>query len=276
MPNTPRFVSERIDPESGAFDVSAMSRGEPGLPISFHWRGQRYQVARTIATRRQMGEDRGDTYIRRHYYDIETTDALRMTLYFERNPTDRSKPKAWWLYTVTLPDPIIETERLALRRWTYADREAFRRMVADPDVMLHLHDFEPMSDAEADAALAITIKRYERGYGDWAIVHPASGDILGESGLTPLDDGEVEIGWMLLPPFWGQGYASELASAVKRHAFETLRMPRLVAFVRPDNDRSSRVALKIGMRLVERFINYHGQEMLKYEIANPTPDSRTS
>ncbi len=269
MHASPRFVSERIDPEPGTFDPAAMARGEPGVPASFQWRGQRYRVARTIATRRQTGEDRGDTYLRRHYYDIETSDALRMTLYFERNPSDRSKAKGWWLYTLTLPDPVIETERLALRRWTYADRDAFARMVADPDVMAHLHDFEPMSDAEADVALSSTIKRYERGYGDWAIVDPKTGDILGESGLTLLDDDEVEIGWMLLPPYWGQGYASELASAVKRHAFESLRMPRLVAFVRPDNDRSSRVALKIGMRLVDRFVNYDGDEMLKYEIVNP-------
>lgn len=271
----PQFVSERISPEAGSFDLSGMSRGEPSLPTAFTWRGQRYRVARTTATRRSMGEDRGDVYVRRHYYDIETADALRMSLYFERNPSDRSRRKFWWLYTVTLPDPIIETERLALRRWTYTDREAFRLMVADPAVMRHLHALVPMSNAEADEALAATIGRYDAGFGDWAIEEHASGEIIGESGLTSVDAGgdervggagEVEIGWMLRTPFWGQGYAFEAASAVKRFARESLNMPNLVAFVRPDNERASHLAVKLGMQLVARVTNKRGHDMLKYEL----------
>jgi RimJ/RimL family protein N-acetyltransferase len=278
MPHKPQFVSERIAPESGAFDIATMSRGEPSLPAAFAWRGQRYEVARTVASRRQIGEDRGDKYVRRHYFDIETTDMLRMTLYFERNPSDRSKGKAWWLYTLKLPDPVIATERLELRRWTSADREAFRGMVADPEVMRHLHALAPMSNAEADAALVATIQRYDVGLGDWAIEERDSGEIIGESGLTQVDaggderfggSGEVEIGWMLRLPYWGRGYAFEAASAVKRFAFESLGMRSLVAFIRPDNARSSNVAAKLNMRFAGRVTNRRGHEMLKYELERP-------
>ena len=227
-----------------------------------------------------MGEDRGDSYVRRHYYDIETTDALRMSLYFERNPSDRSKRKVWWIYTVTLPEPVIETERLVLRRWTCVDRDAFQLMVADPEVMRHLHALVPMSDAEADEALAATIRRDALGFGDWAIQDRTSGEIMGESGLTAVDAagderfgeiGEVEIGWMLRRPFWGQGYALEAASAVKRFAFEPLGMRSLVAFVRPDNDRSSRLAEKLGLQLIGKVTNDRGLEMLKYRVTQGGP-----
>jgi RimJ/RimL family protein N-acetyltransferase len=273
------FISERITPEAGTFDIATMARGEPSLPSAFTWREQRYRVARTLESRRHMGEDRGDTYVRRHYYDIETSDALRMTLYFERNPSSRSKRKEWWLYKLTFPDPVIETERLILRRWTYADRDAFRLMVADPEVMRHLHALEPMSSAQADESLATTIKRYDVGYGDWAIEARAGGEIIGESGLTPVDgggdehvdgNGEVEIGWMLRLPFWGQGYAFEAASAVKQFAFERLNMPSLTAFVRPDNQRSSHLAEKLGMRPAGRVTNRRGFEMLKYKLERAT------
>jgi RimJ/RimL family protein N-acetyltransferase len=272
---TPQFISERIAPEPGTFDIAAMSRGEPSLPKAFAWREHCYQVARTLATRRQMGEDRGDNYVRRHYYDIETTDALRMTLYFERNPTSHRKRKEWWLYTLMLPDPVIETERLLLRRWTYADRDSFRHMVGDAEVMLHLHDLVPMSDAEADTSLAATIRRYDVGFGDWAIELRASGEIIGESGLTPVDaggderfggQGEVEIGWLLRPQHWGAGYAFEAASAVKQYAFGPLDMARLVAFVRPDNDRSQRLARKLGMQQTGHITNKRGLEMLTFEL----------
>ncbi len=283
MIRKPQFVSERITCQTDAFDVSMLSRGEPSPPAGFTWRGQGYVVARTLATRRQLGDDRGDHYVRRHYYDIETSDALRMTLYFERNPSDHSKSKAWWLYTVTMPDAVIETERLLLRRWTLLDRDAFRLMVADPDVMRHLHALAPMSPAEADDALAATIERYSLGYGDWAIEDRVSGDIMGESGLTSVDPagdewiagrgvpetaGEVEIGWMLRLPYWGQGYALEAASAVKRFAFESLALPRVVAFVRPGNQRSSQLAVKLGMQAAGRVKNKRGHELLKYVLTS--------
>ncbi len=271
----PRFISERIAPEAGTFDTATMSRGEPSLPRAFTWREQCYHVARTLATHRQMGEDRGDHYVRRHYFDIETTDALRMSLYFERNPSSHSKRKEWWLYTLTLPEPVIETERLILRRWTYADRDAFRLMVGDADVMAHLHDLVPMSDAQADESLAATIRRYDVGFGDWALELRSTGEIIGESGLTPVDaggderiggQGQVEIGWLLRPQHWGQGYAFEAASAVKRYAFDSLDMPKLVAFVRPDNERSQHLARKLGMHETGHITNKRGLEMLTFEL----------
>ena len=264
----PVFVSERIAPEPGYFDIAALARGEPAVPRAFVWRGQRFDVARTHASRRAMGEDRGDTYVRRHYYDIETTDALRMSLYFERNPSDRSKRKAWWLYTVSYPGPVLQTQRLFMRRWTFADRDAFRRMTQDPDVMRFMHDSVPLSDAEADSALASTIERYEAlGFGDWAIVDPTNGEILGESGLGMLEGRhEIEIGWMLLPAHWGKGLAFEAASAVRDHAQKTLGLRRLIALTRPDNAPSIRLAQRLGMQPAGRLL-HRGHDMLKFEIS---------
>jgi len=68
-----RFVSEPVKPEAGSGDVGAMSRGEPGLPRAFTWRGTRYEVASVEATRRSTGTDRGDVYVRKHFYEILTT-----------------------------------------------------------------------------------------------------------------------------------------------------------------------------------------------------------
>lgn len=244
-----------------------MSHGEPSVPAAFIWREQRFDVARVLATRRGMGQDRGDTYLRRHYYDIETADAVRMTLYFERNPSDRSKRKRWWLYTYTLPEAVIETERLALRPWTYADRDAFRAMVADPDLMRHLHDSVPLTPAQADDALRDTIDRYAEGFGDWAIVRRDDGLILGESGLTRLPEfGAIEIGYMLAPQVWGQGYATEAATAVMQYAFSHLKLDRLIATTRPDNERSIHVLEKLGMHKEGR-VMHRGHEMLLYARA---------
>jgi len=263
----PQFASEPISPVPGAADPTAMAHGEPSVPKAFVWREQRFDVARVLATRRAMGQDRGDTYLRRHYYDVETADGVRMTLYFERNPSDRSKRKRWWLYTYSLPEPVIETPRLALRRWTYADRDAFRAMVSDPDLMRHLHDSVPLTPAQADDALRETIERYQEGFSDWAIVRLDDGLILGECGLTRLPEfDEIEIGYMLAPQHWGQGYAFEAATAVTRYAFEQLKLDRLIALTRPENERSIRVLEKLGMQRVGPCV-HRGHEMIKYSRA---------
>jgi [ribosomal protein S5]-alanine N-acetyltransferase len=266
MRHKPQFVSERVAPDAGAFDIAAMARGEPSVPKAFTWREHRYEVARTLASHRTMGEDRGDSYVRRHYYDVQTIDDLQMSLYFERNPSDRSKRKDWWLYTLTLPDPVIETARLWLRRWTHADRDAFRLMTADPKVMNFLPDDAPLSASKSDEALTKTIQRYDVGFGDWAIEDRASGEVMGESGLTVLASGEVEIGWMLRSQHWGHGFALEAAMAVRNYAFATAGLDRLVALIDPRNERSINLAIKLHMRPAGSGA-HHGIEMLKYELA---------
>ena len=97
----PQLISEPIEPEAGTADVDAMSRGEPGLPRAFRWRGTRYEIESVEAKRRSTGTDRGDVYVRKHYYDVVTACRKRMTLYFERNPTNKAARKhRWWLYSI--------------------------------------------------------------------------------------------------------------------------------------------------------------------------------
>jgi len=281
MPSSdrPTFVSEKISPVPGTADLSALSRGEPGVPTAFVWRGQRFDVARTLERRKNMGEDRGDVYVRRHYYDIETADALRMTIYFERNPTSRGRDyknrrgrKQWWLYTLTYPKPVVETPRLALRRWTWADREAFHAMVSDPDVMRYVHDFQPLDDAQADQALRDTIERYRIGYGDWAVLERASGEIMGECGLTDAQvTDDPEITWLFHAKFWGKGYAYEAARAVLEYAFGPLGLARVIAHVQPGNARSLRLIEKLGMRVRGPAVDRFGKAVMLYTIANQEP-----
>jgi hypothetical protein len=96
-----RFVGEPITPDTRSADVEAMARAEPGLPRAFEWRKKRYTIVSLHRAWRTHGTDRGDTYVRRHWFDVETTNGMRMRIYFDRNPgRSGSKASRWWLYAI--------------------------------------------------------------------------------------------------------------------------------------------------------------------------------
>jgi phosphoribosylglycinamide formyltransferase-1 len=97
----PRFVSEDLRPEGGAFDPAAMARGEPSLPPAFAWRGERLVVATVLETWRTTKVDRGDTYLKRHYFAFATGDGRRAVVYFQRQA--RAGEARWRLYEIDEP-----------------------------------------------------------------------------------------------------------------------------------------------------------------------------
>ncbi len=56
-----------------------------------------------------------------------------------------------------------------------------------------------------------------------------------------------EIGYFLLPEFWGRGYASELAAAMTDFGFEWLKLHKVCACCNANNLKSENVMKKLGM-----------------------------
>ncbi len=99
-----RFVSEPVTPVEGTGDAGMMSRGGPGLPRRFVWRGREYEVEALLETHRTLGpctSGSDERYVRRHWFTVRTATGETMTLYFDRQARRGHSPKArWWLYTV--------------------------------------------------------------------------------------------------------------------------------------------------------------------------------
>ena len=60
---------------------------------------------------------------------------------------------------------------------------------------------------------------------------------------------EKEIGWLVFPEAEGRGYAFEAASALRDWARTVRRLNTLVSYVDPQNDRSRRLAERLGATL---------------------------
>lgn len=99
------FVSEPLTPVPGTADASAMSRGEPGVPSRFRWRGETHEVANHLSSWKTSTRDRGDLYLRRHWHEIITTKGLRLTIYCERQARTASRAKQrWFVYSIRHSD----------------------------------------------------------------------------------------------------------------------------------------------------------------------------
>ncbi len=102
----------------------------------------------------------------------------------------------------------------------------------------------------------------------WATFSRVTAEFVGQVGLTLQDvkgHAETELGYLLVRKFWGQGIASEAARACRDFAFEELGRSQLVSLIDPRNQRSRRVAERIGMRL-DRRVEKWGKPVLVYSI----------
>jgi [ribosomal protein S5]-alanine N-acetyltransferase len=169
---------------------------------------------------------------------------------------------------------VVETERLILRHFHIFDLEAMLNVFGDAEVMRFgsgVQTRQWIQDWLHDC-----LERYyaKWGFGPWAIVEKLRTETIGYCGLFyfPDIDGtpEVEIGYRLAHAFWGSGYATEAALAVRNYGFEILGLSRLIAIIDPQNTASIHVAQKLGMRREKEIMleGYTHPDHV-YSVANP-------
>jgi len=151
----------------------------------------------------------------------------------------------------------LQTDRLLLRRWRGADREPFARLNADAEVMRYFP--APLSRAESDALAVRADALFDsHGYGLWALERQDTGEFIGFTGLAPMPagvpgSGGVEVGWRLAHAAWGQGFATEAATAALRFGFTTVRLAEVDSITAVVNIRSRQVMERLGMRAGDEF-----------------------
>ena len=143
------------------------------------------------------------------------------------------------------PVATLRTDRLVLRRWSDADREAFHALNVDPLVMESIGPV--MNRADSDGFMDRIEQRFdEHGFGLWCV--ELAGEAIGFTGfMAPWFRDGVEIGWRIRADHWGKGYATEAATECLRHGFDDLGFPEVISFTAAGNVRSRRVMEKLGL-----------------------------
>jgi RimJ/RimL family protein N-acetyltransferase len=163
---------------------------------------------------------------------------------------------------------ICETQRLILREFTENDAEAFMRLTSDPLITRYTGDRGSVTVDEARRDLCTRpIADYRRyGFGRWAVVLKSGGEPIGFAGLKYLDDLKaVDIGYRLLPSYWGMGLATESSLPAIAYGFDTLGLDRIIGLVDPENVASAKVLQKLGLTYVG-MTEYKSNTVAQYAI----------
>ncbi|UQR61920.1 GNAT family N-acetyltransferase [Bradyrhizobium sp. C-145] len=107
----------------------------------------------------------------------------------------------------------------------------------------------------------------EHGFGLWTL-RSKDGAFAGRAGIRHIlvdDVDEIEIAYAFKREFWGQGFASEIASALTDIGLSQLALSSLIGVVDIGNGASRRV-LEKSHYLLERNTNRHGEDVVIYRI----------
>lgn len=163
---------------------------------------------------------------------------------------------------------IIETERLRLRPFTVDDLPTLLRIRSDEDVSRYLGTAAMQTPEFIERRLQFYMDCREKyGFSMSPAVRKSDGAFVGWGGIQPLEEtGEIEVGYGFDKPYWGRGYATELAAAWLRYGFERAGLARIVAVAAPENMGSRRVMEKLGMSY-ERDAEHYGSVCACYAIS---------
>jgi ribosomal-protein-alanine N-acetyltransferase len=153
--------------------------------------------------------------------------------------------------------PELETPRLSLRRLEPDDAEFLVGLLNQPSFLANIGDRGVRNADDARRYLREgPMAMYGRfGFGLWLLSRRGDGAPIGMCGLLKRDTlPDVDVGYALLPQFWGQGYALEAVQATLRHAASKFGLKRVIGVVSEGNAASIRVLEKAGMRF-ERMVS---------------------
>ncbi|WP_168190323.1 GNAT family N-acetyltransferase [Luteithermobacter gelatinilyticus] len=183
----------------------------------------------------------------------------------------------------------IETPRLILRPFREEDINFLDELHSDMDVMRYLTG-RVRSHEENREFLDTVMNWYAtEGVGLYLVERKADSRPIGRCGFNffygyeqdgiehyawgPLYDGpegpeklvKREIGYTFAKKFWGQGYASEAATAVRDYGFDACGFPNICSLIMKENTASVAVAKRMGFRYAGD-LYVHGQPAAEYRM----------
>ena len=147
------------------------------------------------------------------------------------------------------PFPVIETERLVLRRITNDDVNEVFELRSNPETMQYIP--RPLVKTTQDALdhIAVIEEKIVLNEGiNWGITLKNNSKLLGMIGFYRMqpENYRAEIGYMLSPKFHEKGFITEAVKRLITFGFNELKLHSIEAVIDPENIGSEKVLQKTG------------------------------
>jgi len=126
------------------------------------------------------------------------------------------------------------------------------QLVNDENVMKMITG-RPLSRTEALTKFQhiLKINEQSRQFGYYAVRNKWDGIFVGLAKVVLANEGEAEIGYMILPEYWGKGYGTEISQQLIGYCKGIAGLKSLLAIIDPENQASKRILEKGGFNLDE-------------------------
>jgi len=142
-------------------------------------------------------------------------------------------------------------DRIRLKKIVSEDFESFCSMVGNEKVMDMITE-RALTREEARKKFDDMLQNSELNplYGSFRVVEKKSAELIGFAKLeiTREKMDEAELGFMLLPVFWGLGLGSEIARILLDVAKSDPRLKRVYANIDPNNEASRKILVNNGFK----------------------------
>jgi len=147
--------------------------------------------------------------------------------------------------------PILETERLKLKRLSMHDAGDVFEYASDPDVSKYVLWEHHRTIADSKSYLKHVLFLYEKGIpASWGIILKEENKLIGTGGFQwwSASNSKAEVGYVISKLYWNKGYMTEALEEILRFGFEQMELVRIEAKCFVQNTASERVMLKCGMK----------------------------
>ena len=142
----------------------------------------------------------------------------------------------------------IETLRLIGERVKKSHLPLWKIIGSNPQVMATMGGI--WNQEKACQKIQSNLQHWSQyGHGQWTFFDKATKKFVGRGGIRKVvvnDKLEVELGYALMPEFWGKGLAVEIGEKALSIAFDEFKYPSVVCYTLINNRKSLRVMEKIG------------------------------